>query len=103
MQRDRKLTASIGRVMANTRADDRPAIIQVHDLHMKILQQVAGGLGAPLRREQYTPAWVNRAQHLHGRKPGGGWPGFLGARSPAETELGRTPPNVPRLFRTTSC
>ena len=38
--------------MANTRADYRQVIIQVHDLHMKILQQVAVA-GRPLRREQY--------------------------------------------------
>jgi AcrR family transcriptional regulator len=52
VQHDRKLTASINRVMANTRTDYRPAIIQVHDLNMKILQQVAVA-GRPLRREQY--------------------------------------------------
>ena len=59
VQRDQTLTASISRVMANTRADYRQAIIQVHDLHMKILQQVAVA-GRPLRRDQYMRLIIAR-------------------------------------------
>ena len=51
-QRDQKLSASLGRVLADTRADYRQVIEQVRDLHVKILQQVAVA-GRPLSREEY--------------------------------------------------
>jgi AcrR family transcriptional regulator len=51
-QRDQKLSASLGRVLTDTRADYRQVIHQVRDLHVKILQQVAVA-GRPLSREEY--------------------------------------------------
>jgi TetR/AcrR family transcriptional regulator, cholesterol catabolism regulator len=51
-QRDQKLSASLVRVLADTRADYRQVIEQVRDLHVKILQQVAVA-GRPLSREEY--------------------------------------------------
>src|SRR5579859_451444 len=50
-QRDQKLSASLGRVLADTRADYRQVIEQVRDLHVKILQQVAVA-GRPLSQEE---------------------------------------------------
>ena len=96
VQRDRKLTASIGRVMANTRADYRPAIIQVHDLHMKILQQVAVA-GRPLRREQYMRLII-----AHNIFTAASQRWLAGVSSAAEARLeirmGCHLLNVPRLF-----
>lgn len=51
-QRDQKLSASLGRVLTDTRADYRQVILQVRDLHVRILQQVAVA-GRPLSREEY--------------------------------------------------
>jgi len=51
-QRDQKLSASLGRVLTDTRADYRPIIAQVRELHVQILQQVAVA-GRPLSREEY--------------------------------------------------
>ena len=96
VQHDRKLTASIGRVMANTRADYRPAIIQVHDLHMKILQQVAVA-GRPLRREQYMRLII-----AHNIFTAASQRWLAGVSSAAEARLeirmGCHLLNVPRLF-----
>ena len=96
VQRDRKLTASIGRVMANTRADYRQAIIQVHDLHMKILQQVAVA-GRPLRREQYMRLII-----AHNIFTAASQRWLAGVSSAAEARLeirmGCHLLNVPRLF-----
>ena len=50
-QRDQKLTTSISRVLNDTRADYRQVILQVHELHVKILQQVAVR-GRSLSREE---------------------------------------------------
>ena len=96
VQRDRKLTASISRVMANTRADYRPAIIQVHDLHMKILQQVAVA-GRPLRRDQYIRLII-----AHNIFTAASQRWLAGVSSAAEARLeirmGCHLLNVPRLF-----
>ena len=51
-QRNQKLTASIVRVLTDTRADYRQVILQVRGLHLKILQQVAVA-GRPLRGDQH--------------------------------------------------
>jgi TetR/AcrR family transcriptional regulator, cholesterol catabolism regulator len=51
-QRDRKLTASLTRVLTDTRPDYRAVIRQVVDLHMTVLRQVAVA-GRPLSREQH--------------------------------------------------
>jgi AcrR family transcriptional regulator len=51
-QRDQKLAASLGRVLTDTRADYRQVILQVRDLHVKILHQVAVA-GRPLSREEH--------------------------------------------------
>jgi AcrR family transcriptional regulator len=50
-QRDQKLTASLTRVLTDTRPDYREVVRQVVDLHMVVLRQVAVG-GRPLSREQ---------------------------------------------------
>jgi AcrR family transcriptional regulator len=50
-QRDQKLTASLTRVLTDTRPDYREVVRQVVDLHMTVLRQVAVG-GRPLSREQ---------------------------------------------------
>jgi AcrR family transcriptional regulator len=50
-QRDQKLTTSISRVLNDTRADYRQVILEVHELHVQILQQVAVG-GRPLSRDE---------------------------------------------------
>jgi TetR/AcrR family transcriptional regulator, cholesterol catabolism regulator len=50
-QRDQKLTASLTRVLTDTRPDYREIVRQVVDLHMTVLRQVAVG-GRPLSREQ---------------------------------------------------
>ena len=96
VQRDQKLTASISRVMANTRADYRQAIFQVHDLHMKILQQVAVA-GRPLRREQYMRLII-----AHNVFTAASQRWLAGVSSAAEARLeirtGCHLLNVPRLF-----
>ena len=51
-QRDQKLTATLTRVLTDTRRDYRPVIRQVVDLHMTVLQQVAVA-DRPLSREQH--------------------------------------------------
>jgi AcrR family transcriptional regulator len=51
-QRDQKLTATLTRALTDTRRDYREVILQVRDLHMKVLQQIAVA-GRPLSREQY--------------------------------------------------
>jgi AcrR family transcriptional regulator len=51
-QRDQKLSASLGRVLTDTRADYRQVIAQVRELHVQILQQVAVA-GRPLSRAEY--------------------------------------------------
>jgi TetR/AcrR family transcriptional regulator, cholesterol catabolism regulator len=51
-QRDQKLTATLTRVLTDTRRDYSPVIRQVVDLHMTVLQQVAVA-GRPLSREEY--------------------------------------------------
>jgi AcrR family transcriptional regulator len=95
-QRDQKLTASINRVMANTRADYRQAVIQVHDLHMKILQQVAVA-GRPLRSEQYMRLII-----AHNVFTAASQRWLAGVSSAAEARLeirmGCHLLNVPRLF-----
>jgi TetR/AcrR family transcriptional regulator, cholesterol catabolism regulator len=50
-QRDQKLTASLTKVLTDTRPDYREIVRQVVDLHMTVLRQVAVG-GRPLSREQ---------------------------------------------------
>jgi AcrR family transcriptional regulator len=50
-QRDQKLTASLTRVLTDTRPDYREIVRQVVDLHMTVLRQVAVG-DRPLSREQ---------------------------------------------------
>jgi TetR/AcrR family transcriptional regulator, cholesterol catabolism regulator len=96
VQRDQKLTASINRVMANTRADYRQAVIQVYDLHMKILQQVAVA-GRPLRREQYMRLII-----AHNVFTAASQRWLAGGSSAAEVRLeirmGCQLLNVPRLF-----
>ena len=96
VQHDQKLTASINRVMANTRTDYRPAIIQVHDLNMKILQQVAVA-GRPLRREQYMRLII-----AHNVFTAASQRWLAGVSSAAEARLeirmGCHLLNVPRLF-----
>src|SRR6202034_4137949 len=46
-QRDQKLTASLTRVLTDTRPDYREVVREVVDLHMTVLRQVAVG-GRPL-------------------------------------------------------
>jgi AcrR family transcriptional regulator len=96
VQRNPKLTASIGRVMTNTRGDYRQAIIQVHELHMKILQQVAVA-GRPLRPEQYRPLLI-----AHNVFTASGQRWLAGVSSAAEARLeirmGCQLLNVPGLF-----
>ena len=96
VQRDQKLTASINRVMANTRADHRQAIFQVYDLHMKILQQVAVA-GRPLRRDQYMRLII-----AHNVFTAASQRWLAGVSSAAEARLeirmGCHLLNVPRLF-----
>ena len=96
VQRDQKLTASISRVMASTRADHRQAIIQVHDLHMKILQQVAVA-GRPLRRDQYMRLII-----AHNVFTAASQRWLAGVSSPPEARLeirmGCHLLNAPRLF-----
>jgi TetR/AcrR family transcriptional regulator, cholesterol catabolism regulator len=50
-QRDQQLTATLTRVLTDTRRDYSPVVRQVVGLHMSVLQQVAVG-GRPLSREQ---------------------------------------------------
>jgi TetR/AcrR family transcriptional regulator, cholesterol catabolism regulator len=95
-QRDQKLTASITRVLTNTRGDYRQAIIQVHELHMQILQQVAVA-GRPLRPDQYRRLLI--AHNVFGAA-GQRW--LAGVSSAAEARfeirMGCHLLNVPGLF-----
>jgi len=50
-QRDQKLTATLTRVLTDTRRDYSPVVRQVVGLHLTVLEQVAVG-GRPLSREQ---------------------------------------------------
>jgi AcrR family transcriptional regulator len=96
VQRNQKLTASISRVMTNTRGDYRRAIIQVHELHMKILQQVAVA-GHPLRPEQHRALLI-----AHNVFTASGQRWLAGVSSAAEARLeirtGCQLLNVPGLF-----
>jgi AcrR family transcriptional regulator len=51
-QRDQQLTAALTRVLTDTRPDYRPIIHQIHELHMRVLQQVATP-GHLISGEQY--------------------------------------------------
>jgi TetR/AcrR family transcriptional regulator, cholesterol catabolism regulator len=51
-QRDQKLTAALTRVLTDTRPDYSQIIHQIHQIHMKILQQVALA-GSPISGEQH--------------------------------------------------
>ena len=96
VQRNQKLTASISRVMTNTRGDYRRAIIQVHELHMKILQQVAVA-GHPLRPEQHRALLI---AHNVFTASGQRWLAGVSSAADARLEIrmGCELLNVPGLF-----
>lgn len=52
-QRDQKLTAILTRALTDTRSEYREILLELRDLHMAVLQQVAVA-GQPLGREQYS-------------------------------------------------
>jgi TetR/AcrR family transcriptional regulator, cholesterol catabolism regulator len=52
-QRDQKLTAILTRALTDTRSEYREILLELRDLHMAVLQQVAVA-GQPLGREQHS-------------------------------------------------
>jgi AcrR family transcriptional regulator len=95
-QRDQQLTAAMTRVLADTRPEYRQIIHQVHELHLKVLQQVATP-GRIMNGEQYRRLEiVNDVFGAATRR----W--LAGVSSPAEARfeirMGCHLLNVPNLF-----
>jgi AcrR family transcriptional regulator len=95
-QRDQQLTAALTRVLTDTRPDYRPIIHRIHELHMRVLQQVAMP-GQTMSGEQYRRLEiVNDVFGAATRR----W--LAGVSSPAEARfeirMGCQLLNVPDLF-----